>query len=100
VPVEYVVKKHPKERMTIIEFNIPGGVLDVKELLDAVEKAPTVAGNQGVCISGRGPVWLYAALAHKYHPTLYVATYDPRLNGCVVVATHTKEKKIGDIIPL
>lgn len=100
MPIDYVVKKHPREKMSIVEFNIPGGVMDVAELRDAVEKAPILAGNQGVCISGRGPVWLYAALSHKYHPTQFVATYDPRLNGCVVVSSHTREKKIGDVIPL
>ena len=56
--------------------------------------------HKGVILSGRGPVWLYCYLSHFYHPTAYVATYDPRLQGAVVVQSHTSEYKPGDIIPL
>lgn len=54
----------------------------------------------GVILSGRGPVWLYGFLVHYYHPALWVATHDPRLQGAVVVASHTLEIKPGDIIKL
>ena len=35
--------------------------------------------HKGVVLSGRGPIWLYGFLIHFYHPTKWVATYDPRL---------------------
>lgn len=53
----------------------------------------------GVVISGRGPIWLYAYLVHEMHPTRWVACYDPRLGG-VVVATHCKEVKVGQVIAI
>jgi len=54
----------------------------------------------GVILSGRGPVWLFGFLIHFYHPTLFVATYDPRIGGAIVVQSHSKKYKAGDIIPL
>jgi CRISPR-associated protein Csx3 len=56
--------------------------------------------HKGVILSGRGPIWLYGFLIHFYHPTLWVATYDPRLRGAVVVESHTSDIKAGDIIPM
>ncbi|MEM9009420.1 MAG: CRISPR-associated ring nuclease Crn3/Csx3 [Cyanobacteria bacterium P01_F01_bin.86] len=53
----------------------------------------------GVVISGRAPIWLYAYLVHELHPTAWVATYDPRL-GAVVVVTHSRQVKTGQVIPL
>lgn len=56
--------------------------------------------HKGVILSGRGPVWLYGFLVHFYHPTKWVATYDPRLKGAVVVESHTSEISVGDVIPI
>ncbi|MEC4985085.1 MAG: CRISPR-associated ring nuclease Crn3/Csx3 [Oscillatoria sp. PMC 1068.18] len=53
----------------------------------------------GIVISGRAPIWLYSYLTHEYHPTNWIACYDPRL-GAVVTATHTREVKVGQVIPL
>jgi len=89
-----------REDLTLVEFNIEGGVLDVSELEEAIRTAPAVNWTKGVCISGRGPVWLYAALTHKYHPAPFIATYEPRMNSCIVVASHTPKYRIGDVIPL
>lgn len=55
--------------------------------------------RQGVLISGRAPVWLYAYLVHECHPTLWVACFDPRL-GAVVTSTHSSEIQVGQVIPL
>ena len=100
MPIEYTIKKFKDKDMILIEFNIPGGVLDIKELEDVVNSAPEVEGDKGICISGRGPIWLYGALLHKYHYAKWLATYEPRKNACVVVASHDKSKRIGDLIPL
>jgi CRISPR-associated protein Csx3 len=56
--------------------------------------------HKGVVLSGRGPVWLFGFLIHYYHPTKFVATYDPRLEGAVVVESHGSECVPGDIIPI
>jgi CRISPR-associated protein Csx3 len=61
---------------------------------------PKLHGTKGVILSGRGPIWLYCYLAHYYHPTKFIATYDPREGGAVVVESHTPEFKIGDIIKI
>jgi CRISPR-associated protein Csx3 len=55
--------------------------------------------REGVIINGRAPVWLYAALTHKLNPYLWIATYDPRI-GAVVVASHSKDVKVGQVIDL
>lgn len=99
MPVKYTHKK-VKDDLILLEFNIEGGVLDVSELPEAVNAAPELPATNGICISGRGPVWLYAALAHKYHHTQYVATFEPRLNACIVIMSHVKHRKVGDVIPL
>lgn len=63
-------------------------------------KPPDISGVKGVILSGRGPVWLYGYLIHFYHPTKFIATYDPRLGGAVIVETHSKEYKVGDVIQI
>jgi len=60
---------------------------------------PALDLGLGVVLSGRAPIWLYAHLVHELHPTPWLGCYDPRLMGAVVVATHSREAKIGDIIP-
>ncbi|MDX2098388.1 MAG: CRISPR-associated ring nuclease Crn3/Csx3 [Leptolyngbyaceae cyanobacterium bins.59] len=55
--------------------------------------------TKGVVIFGRGPIWLYSYLVHELHPTAWVACYDPRL-GAVVVSTHSRLARIGQVIPI
>ncbi|NJE10068.1 CRISPR-associated ring nuclease Crn3/Csx3 [Thermococcus sp. MAR1] len=62
-------------------------------------KPPEVNPKKGVVLSGRGPVWLYGFLAHYYHPTAWVATYDPRL-GAVVVQSHVPGVAPGDVFEI
>ncbi len=56
--------------------------------------------SKGVVLSGRGPIWLYGYLVHYYHPTKFIATYDPRLGGAVVVQSHDREYNVGDVISI
>jgi len=72
---------------------------DVLKTISPPDPIKNNFANKGVILSGRGPIWLYGFLIHFYHPTLWVATYDPRLNGAVVVESHTVKVKIGDVIP-
>ena len=81
---------------------------EVNETLNAADLSTLtppdpIANNfahKGVILSGRGPVWLYCFLTHFYHPTKFVATYDPRLEGAVVVESHGSQYKVGDVIPI
>lgn len=56
--------------------------------------------NKGVVLNGRGPIWLYGYLIHFYHPSKFVAVYDPRINGAVIVQSHSPEYSVGNIIEL
>ncbi len=89
-----------KENFMVVEFELEGGIIAPQELAQAIELAPAVPAGKGVIISGRGPVWLFATLVHHYHIAAFVATYDPRQNGAVVVESHTKSVAVGDIIPI
>lgn len=84
------------EEYTVISFDTEGVIEPsiLKEL-----KPPKVDARKGVVLSGRGPVWLYGFLVHFYHPTAWVATYDPRLGGAVVVESHSPGVEPGDVIP-
>ena len=82
---------------TLVSFDI-GGVITPDAL--ATLTPPAVDARKGVVLSGRGPVWFYAFLVHHYHPTAWVATYDPRLGGAVVVQSHSTSATIGSVVPL
>ena len=90
--------------MVIIEVLLSAGVItpaDLPKLVRQVSETvpPVSVATQVVCISGRLPVWCFAALAHLYHPAKAVGTFDPRLSGGVVVASHDPAYNIGDVIP-
>ena len=90
------------DKYTLIAFELEGGILTPAHLRTLTPPDPVAEGfaHKGVILSGRGPVWLYGFLVHYYHPTKWVATYDPRLQGAVVVESHTPEVQVGDIIPI
>ncbi|RMD64812.1 CRISPR-associated protein Csx3 [Candidatus Parcubacteria bacterium] len=81
---------------TIISFELDGPIEPSQ--LSQID-LPKVDLKKGVVLSGRGPVWLYAALVHELHPAAWVATHDPRL-GAVVVMSHTPGRKLGEVIEL
>jgi CRISPR-associated protein Csx3 len=82
----------------LVKFEIPGGVTTPKEFAEAVDEiAPQLPGDTPVVFDGRGPVWGFGMLLHATHPTPWTATADPRL-GAVVVATHSTDRKVGDVI--
>lgn len=80
---------------TLLEFQFEKSVSPkiLKEI-----KPPQVDPTKGVVLSGRAPIWLYCYLVHYYHPTRFVATYDPRLGGAVIVESHSPRPKVGDVI--
>ena len=60
---------------------------------------PPIPVGKVLLISGRGPIWLYGYLIHHYvHLAKAVATFDPKIPGYVVVASHTPDLEPGDVI--
>jgi CRISPR-associated protein Csx3 len=86
-----------------IEFNLRTGSVQLLEFtIDGVLQPSDLLGIQLVKIdpskplvlSGRGPQWLYAFLAHQYHFTRILSTFEPRA-GMGVIVSSTAEKDVG-----
>lgn len=87
----------------VVEVVLLSGVItpdQLPELVQAVEERVPAGGTEGVILSGRLPVWAFAALAHLFHPRPWVSTFDPRLGGGVVVESHVPEVHVGQVVPL
>ncbi len=91
--IKFDVKE--SDEYTIVSFEIEGVI--IPEDLAALTP-PKVEGSKGVILSGRGPVWLYCFMTHFYHPTKFIATYDPRLGGAAIVETHSVDHNIGSVL--
>ncbi len=83
----------------VIHLNRSDRIVQPQDLT-ALSLPTDVDLTAGVILSGRAPIWLYAHLVHELHPTPWVACFDPRLNGAVVVATHSLQAKVGQVISL
>jgi CRISPR-associated protein Csx3 len=89
--------KEEIDNFTILKFELPNS-LQPNDLQNI--DPPNVNGIKGIILSGRGPIWLYCYLTHYYHPTLFIATYDPRLGGAVIVESHNNNWKVGEVIEI
>jgi len=88
-------KSDEKDAYTIVSFELSDVITpDILRFINPPKVNPT----KGVILSGRGPIWLYCYLVHHYHPTKFIATYDPRLGGAVIIESHTLGYRIGEII--
>jgi len=94
-------------KIIVIEIKIVsnGGVMNPADLPTLSKRVEEILSYQGwdalVGISGRMPVWAYAALTEKCHPAKGVATYEPRSNGLIIVSRHSEEVPgVGEIVPL
>ena len=90
--------------MIIIDVVLTRGLIEPRELPDllrAVEARVPAGGVEPVVVSGRLPVWAFAALVHLFHPRPWVGTFDPRIGRGVVVATHDPNgPSVGDVVPI
>jgi CRISPR-associated protein Csx3 len=77
---------------TLVEFTLDGDLSP--DALSSLE-LPAIDPTGGVVLSGRGPIWLYAAMAHHYHVSRWVACRDPRLGAVVVSTHHPMAPKVG-----
>lgn len=91
--IKFIIKESEKWNLLHFELDNP---LSPREL--QLITPPVLNGTKGIILSGRGPIWLYCFLVHYYHPTKFIATYDPREGGAVIVESHTTEYKIGDLL--
>lgn len=85
-----------KYQFLLIELTAKDRLIEPQDIQE-LELPEGVDTSGGVVISGRAPMWVYAYLTHILHPTAWVACYDPRL-GAVVVATHSRSCRIGQVI--
>jgi len=62
---------------------------------------PEIPRGSLVVVEGRAPIWRYGMALHLLHgsPAAAIAFYDPRL-GAVVVASHSPEYAIGQVVDL
>jgi len=97
--IKYDVKE-VSDKIALVSFELTSGVITPAELPEAIKRLPQVEPGVGIILSGRGPIWLFAAMVHEYHCTPFVACYDPRLSGGIVAESHTPDVKVGDIIPV
>lgn len=85
----------------LVEVKLPDVIKpeDLKKIVKIVDEVPPEKyGDHVIIISGRMPVWAYGALVHAFHAFKAVGTFDPRLQGGVIVSTHTPELKVGDVV--
>ncbi|MDY6856511.1 MAG: CRISPR-associated ring nuclease Crn3/Csx3 [Thermodesulfobacteriota bacterium] len=89
---EIIFNVNEEDDYSIISFVIPR-VISPEDLVGL--SPPKVDGGKGVILSGRGPIWLYCFLTHFYHSTTFIATYDPRFGGAVIVESHHEKYFVG-----
>jgi len=80
-----------KAEVNVVAWNIKTGVMSPGELGEVEEAVrrevlPKLDTTKPVVLSGRGPLWLYAQLAHHVHFLPAVAVWDPRLARGVIVS--------------
>ena len=93
----YSIKQN--EKMALLEFELQRN-LDPDDLKDIKLPDPVKEGfsHKLLILSGRGPIWLYAFMVHHFHPAKAIAVFDPRLDGAVVVESHSNEFKVGEVV--
>lgn len=89
-----------------IQISAPDGLIEPADL-KTLFLPENMVWSQGVVIEGKAPIWLYAYLVHACHPAAWVACFDPRLGeakpqsgGAIVVATHTRQVVVGQVLPV
>ena len=89
-PVKFEITE--KDGAIWINFSIPGGVLNPDDLrrikiprITPPDHPVPVPADKTVVLSGRGPLWLYALLAHEFHMTKALGTYEPRVDDVIIV---------------
>lgn len=89
------------EKIIRLEFELTKN-LEPSDLLSIKLPDPVKEGfsSKLLILSGRGPIWLYGFMIHHFHPCKAVAIFDPRLDGAVVIESHTDEFKVGEVVKI
>lgn len=99
IPIQFSLEH--RDKFCVISFELVDSIEpSILKDLNPPDPIKEKFNDKGVVLSGRGPIWLYAFLTHVYHPTKFIATYDPRLGGAVIVESHNRDYSVGTVIPL
>jgi CRISPR-associated protein Csx3 len=96
--IEFEIKKLSNE-IVIIHFILKREL--EPEDLKKISPPDPIKNNfsdKTIILSGRGPIWLYGFLIHYYHPVKAISIFDPRYNAAIIIESHFKKYKVGDII--
>ncbi|RLE54367.1 MAG: hypothetical protein DRJ40_11030 [Thermoprotei archaeon] len=76
----------------------------LKEYVEFVAKtvvAFVLPHTTRLIISSRAPIWFYCAFTHSLaHELDVLATYDPKVQGAVVVVSHVRDYAVGNVVEL
>ncbi|MBW4669854.1 MAG: CRISPR-associated protein Csx3 [Cyanomargarita calcarea GSE-NOS-MK-12-04C] len=81
-----------------VELTASDRLIEPQDLVD-LQLPAGIDTAEGVVISGRAPVWLFAYLTSVLYPTAWVGCYDPRL-GTVIVSTNSRQVSVGQVISI
>ncbi|MDP3940586.1 MAG: CRISPR-associated ring nuclease Crn3/Csx3 [Deltaproteobacteria bacterium] len=99
--MKYSIQEGPK--YTLVEIDTEGPIVPADLAMFALPSIGTRHGevppDRGVILSGRAPIWVYGALITRYCLAEWIATYDPRLGGAVVVGSYNNARRLGDVVP-
>lgn len=90
------VQVHPLPGAHWLTFQLPTAYLDVVEASDI--RIPSCPMG-GAILSGKLPLWLWAALA-RASDAPWVAVLQPQLPGAVVVRDPSGEREVGAVLPV
>jgi CRISPR-associated protein Csx3 len=83
---------------TALDLFLLRGVDELDDEHVAEPRLPAVPSGHGVICSGQLPLWFWAALARSYHQAPWLAFYQPRLGGAVVIAARDQTKRLGELL--
>jgi len=84
-----------------IDLQRPIDPKDVTTIIECCKKLQRYLEGDVLALSGRGPIWMYAALLHAVgHLFRAVGTVDPKLKGVVITASHHPKIREFEVIQL
>ncbi len=89
------------ERYQTLGINLltPQTLISVKEMLK-LEFPSELNHQRGVILYGRAPMWLYSHLVEHCLDFPWVACYDIRSGGAIVVSSQVSKLEAGDVLPI
>lgn len=88
----------PRAGYRLLKMRLPEYYLDYDAC--AQTGAPALDADGGLVLWGKVPHWLLTGMAVAYRNSAWLAVFQPKLQGAVVVASRTPGVAIGDSIPL